>query len=708
VYEGHIFRYQDLSGYFSSRPMDYPYELYKTVCPGWDNEPRKPGRGSTFAFSTPDAYQQWLTSACRYAQRKEKGSRFVFINAWNEWGEGAHLEPDRRYGYAYLQATQNSLSDLSAGSAGRQTALRKQPVQAPVVPAAPIPNAAPQTAARDINPFKAFSGMDDDAWFALHTDGYRKDPSIRAILPGLPDEEFQLQTVGCAGDDALRQGMGISRVFKQIYEKHAGDFSACGNILDFRCSWGRVIRFYLKDIDPSRLWGIDPYDKAIEFCKQSNPWCNFYRNDPFPPVPFPDKMFDLVYSYSSFSHLSEEAHQKWLEEFSRIIKPGGLLIVTTWGRDLLTRCSDLRDAKDLPPWQSHLPSLFPDIDQTLADYDNGGFCFDTSSRIYGENSRWQGEACISKGYIQNKWTRYFDFVDYFFEDNFCRQNIIVVKRNTTEMPIAVKNEKAVDQPLHSPGIHGPVLVYTSSKVGSTSVTNALANLNLGVAVHHAHLLNNLAQIEDELKTRHTAEASLISVRMGKEIRAAIDRNPDQPWNIISMVRDPIARNVSLFFQSIGEFIPDIEERIEAGSISAHDLRDLFLFRIHHYLGGVWFDAQLKPIFAIDVFDEPFDKPRGYQIYQKGRFRLLLMRMEDISKIVQPAMKDFLGLEDFQIARDNSGSEKFYSGIYKEFKKLPLPSVYVEDIYSTQGARHFYTEEELTRFALHWTKEIKDS
>jgi O-antigen biosynthesis protein len=114
AYDGHIFRYEDLANHYSHRQMACPYELYKTVSPNWDNEPRKPGKGVTFAFSTPELYRQWLINACNYTMQKERDKRFVFINAWNEWGEGAYLEPDRRYGYAYLQNTRKALYDLGS------------------------------------------------------------------------------------------------------------------------------------------------------------------------------------------------------------------------------------------------------------------------------------------------------------------------------------------------------------------------------------------------------------------------------------------------------------------------------------------------------------------------------------------------------------------------------------------------------------------
>ncbi len=124
-YEGNILRYQDLADFYSSRQMDLSYELYKTVSPGWDNDSRKPGKGVTFAFSTPERYQQWLISACNYTLRKEKEKRFVFINAWNEWAEGAHLEPDRRFGYAYLRETRNALYNLADPRADSQLLLTK-------------------------------------------------------------------------------------------------------------------------------------------------------------------------------------------------------------------------------------------------------------------------------------------------------------------------------------------------------------------------------------------------------------------------------------------------------------------------------------------------------------------------------------------------------------------------------------------------------
>jgi len=86
---------------------DPGYKLFRGVTPSWDNTARRKNKGSILLHSTPRGYQEWLYNAindtlARFANPDE---RLVFINAWNEWAEGAHLEPDQHYGYAWLETT---------------------------------------------------------------------------------------------------------------------------------------------------------------------------------------------------------------------------------------------------------------------------------------------------------------------------------------------------------------------------------------------------------------------------------------------------------------------------------------------------------------------------------------------------------------------------------------------------------------------------
>jgi GT2 family glycosyltransferase len=87
-----------------------PYIFFRGVMPSWDNTARRQDSGHIFLGSSPDAYAHWLESAADWTARMHVGDeRIVFINAWNEWAEGNHLEPDKKYGRAYLEATRTAM-----------------------------------------------------------------------------------------------------------------------------------------------------------------------------------------------------------------------------------------------------------------------------------------------------------------------------------------------------------------------------------------------------------------------------------------------------------------------------------------------------------------------------------------------------------------------------------------------------------------------
>jgi len=90
-------------------PPDYP--LYRGLFPSWDNSARKRHQALIFHHADPARYEFWLRGLVEYTRQNMVGDqRIIFINAWNEWAEGAHLEPDLKYGSAYLEATLRALS----------------------------------------------------------------------------------------------------------------------------------------------------------------------------------------------------------------------------------------------------------------------------------------------------------------------------------------------------------------------------------------------------------------------------------------------------------------------------------------------------------------------------------------------------------------------------------------------------------------------
>ena len=123
-------------------PARREFPFYRGAMPGWDNTARRLANAAVYHGATPEIYQYWLHQMLIQARHTATTSdHFVFINAWNEWAEGAHLEPDQNFGYAWLEATRNAVE--AAGQDGRT--LPAPPTG--LVSAVPKPKATPSLSA---------------------------------------------------------------------------------------------------------------------------------------------------------------------------------------------------------------------------------------------------------------------------------------------------------------------------------------------------------------------------------------------------------------------------------------------------------------------------------------------------------------------------------------------------------------------------------
>jgi len=85
------------------------FKLYRGIMPSWDNTARRQNTPTIVVNASPDLYGEWLSYLRAYTREYHKADdNFIFINAWNEWGEGCHLEPDIKWGSKYLEATYRS------------------------------------------------------------------------------------------------------------------------------------------------------------------------------------------------------------------------------------------------------------------------------------------------------------------------------------------------------------------------------------------------------------------------------------------------------------------------------------------------------------------------------------------------------------------------------------------------------------------------
>lgn len=112
--------YDDLVRRMLAKP-DPGYLRYRCVAPGFDNSARRSVDATIFMNSTPEAYGGWLKQILlsEAASGRPPERQLVFINAWNEWAEGNHLEPDQRWGRAYLEATKRAVDEWRCAAAAR-------------------------------------------------------------------------------------------------------------------------------------------------------------------------------------------------------------------------------------------------------------------------------------------------------------------------------------------------------------------------------------------------------------------------------------------------------------------------------------------------------------------------------------------------------------------------------------------------------------
>ena len=106
--ENRIYDYATVATRMMQKPRA-PYTRFPCVMPSWDNTARRKTEAVIFKGATPSLYENWLKATIAKFKPPTPDENLIFVNAWNEWGEGNHLEPDQRNGRAYLESTRRAL-----------------------------------------------------------------------------------------------------------------------------------------------------------------------------------------------------------------------------------------------------------------------------------------------------------------------------------------------------------------------------------------------------------------------------------------------------------------------------------------------------------------------------------------------------------------------------------------------------------------------
>lgn len=267
----------------------------------------------------------------------------------------------------------------------------------------------------------------------------------------------------------------------------------------------------------------------------------------------------------------------------------------------------------------------------------------------------------------------------------------------------------------------PLLIYQMGKVGSKTVMTTLRTLGLDIPIYHLHFLTNERITETEAKRKKYFRTDRYSYLkrpwMYQFLRKQIDSGLNcKKWKIVTLTREPIARNISTFFENLEVTSLDTENKYEIKSdyydinpmiVKLDDIRKLsplYFENLNHDSPLVFFNKELKGIFGIDVFASEFPKSKGYEIYENEKAHVLLIRLENLNQCAKMAFKDFLDIDDFTIVNTNIGGEKVYAPIYKKFKEtVVMPQDYLDKFYNSKYMRHFYNESEIESFRAKWQR-----
>jgi SAM-dependent methyltransferase len=168
---------------------------------------------------------------------------------------------------------------------------------------------------------------------------YERVRSVRGSEDGIldasglpvPPPRLRVEVAGTAGLewflDSGRQQAGIIRA---AAERNDAPLESTGSLLDFGCGCGRVLRHWA-GLDGPEIYGSDYNERLVGWCAANLPFVTASANELAPPLRYEDGQFGLVYAISVFTHLPHDLERDWIDELSRIVAPGGLLLLTTHG-----------------------------------------------------------------------------------------------------------------------------------------------------------------------------------------------------------------------------------------------------------------------------------------------------------------------------------------------------------------------------------------
>ena len=241
-----------------------------------------------------------------------------------------------------------------------------------------------------------------------------------------------------------------------------------------------------------------------------------------------------------------------------------------------------------------------------------------------------------------------------------------------------------------------VLVYTLGKVASSTVYRTISDYDkTKMDVHHVHFLSD-NWLEKILPAGHPSMRH--NIAEGKFILDHIARHPEKRVKIITLTREPIARDVSDILQN---WKPRFGGK-DVNEVDADEILGNFKSNNDFSYTTTWFDTELFEYTGFDIYSVPFDTKKGYSIYKTEKFDILVIQSEKLSGCFQAAFHEFLGVELDKLSVTNESDKKVGGEKIQELRKqLKYTRKELDRIYKLKYMTHFYSKAEIAGFYEKW-------
>lgn len=270
-----------------------------------------------------------------------------------------------------------------------------------------------------------YGALDEAAWEQKLIQSISQPVIDGIAFPQFPPASIQERIHGHSGENAVRESFDFYRVVLAFTRKLEFDLTRKTQLLDFGSGWGRTIRPFMGKIEIEGLFGFEPMPMFCQVARALNPYITFIAGDPSPPTVFGDRRFDLVVSWSVLTHLPPRLSHLWFEEFSRVLRPGGLLFVTIWGErfieTLVREGEKLKAGREIHWYHKHVIETAGDLIDLRRRYRAGQIVF-----IPSESDPNYGDTFMSAKVGRSLSVKGLELVA--FDDSALPQDLLVFRR----------------------------------------------------------------------------------------------------------------------------------------------------------------------------------------------------------------------------------------------------------------------------------------